>query len=90
MKALLVLAIPTTILLFLLFGLLKLAGFFRNPSDGDIPLIFMVLILAFVSGFFAAIILVLQIAALFLLRLVPWPGPELKVEEPKHLAGIFE
>jgi hypothetical protein len=50
----------------------------------------MVLILTFVSGFFAAIIVVLQIAALCLLRFVPWPGPELKVEEPRHLAGIFD
>ena len=89
-KLVVLLGLPTAIMIFLLFLALALAGFFRRPPDNDVPLAFMALILALLSGFLAGIVVVFQIVGLVLLRLLPWRGPELKVEEPRNLSGIFE
>lgn len=86
-KMILVLALPTAALLFILFLVLQIVGAGLIQSDEPVVI---VLASAMMAAFFAAAGSALQIAALGLLRLVPWRGPELKVEEPKHLAGIFE
>jgi hypothetical protein len=42
------------------------------------------------SFIFAAAIALLQVAALALLRLLPWRGPALKVERDDRLVQVFE
>jgi type IV secretory pathway VirB2 component (pilin) len=89
-KLILLLAIPTGAMIFLLFLMLALAGLFSNRAQDDAPFLMIAVILAVFSGIFAIAIAVIQIAALGLLRFLPWRGPEMKVEEPRNLSGIFE
>jgi hypothetical protein len=89
-KLVLLLALPTGAMIFILFLAMALAGFFNNRPQDDAPFWMIVPILAVFSGICAAMVAITQIAALGLLRLLPWRGPELKVEEPRNLSGIFE
>ena len=92
-KAALALAVGTSGAIFMVLMLLNLGGapIGGRPEEGA-PFVIVVLTLILTSGGLAAIIAILQIAGIFLLHLLPWRGPELKVEdpEPAHLAGIFE
>lgn len=45
---------------------------------------------ALVALMFAMIIAAIQIAALGLVRILPWQGPSLKVEGGDHLRRVFE
>jgi ABC-type Fe3+-siderophore transport system permease subunit len=87
-KLVLLLALPTGAMIFFLLLALALTGFFddRTPT----PPIIVVLTCVLICLVFTAVVAILQIAALGLLRLLPWRGPELKVEEPRNLSGIFE
>jgi hypothetical protein len=42
------------------------------------------------SVLFAGVIAIIQIAALALLRLLPWRGPRLNVDEDRQAARVFE
>lgn len=88
MKILLALTGPTGLLLFALFAALSIAGApVGGSNEGDLLSDFAV------AAVFAAAILLLQIAALAMLRFLPWPGPRLTIEgraEEDRLRDVFE
>jgi hypothetical protein len=89
-KIVLALAAPTTIILYGLLVLLELGGLLGRTPD-DISFGVMLLAIALVGAVLGATLAAIQVAALGLLRLVPWQGPALEIEEPRSdLAGIFE
>jgi len=73
----------TALIIFALMLALQLAD---APVGGyeSIPM------LAAVALIFALLIAAMQIAALGLIRLLPWQGPSLKVEDGDHLRRVFE
>lgn len=84
----LALAVPTALLIALLFLLFWLAG---EPIGGADDTDFLSDFLAAI--FFAAAIALVQLAALALLRLLPWPNPRLRIEEgadEDRLRQVFE
>src|SRR3954447_14074268 len=88
-KIVLTLAAPTTAILYGLFVVLALGGFFDKQEDISFGI--MLVALALVSAMLGAALAAIQVAALGLLRLMPWQGPSLEIEEPRtDLAGIFE
>ena len=81
------LAGPACLIIFLIFLAMSAAGA-PIGGDDDGPLSDLT-----VAAIFAAGIALLQIAALGLLRLLPWPGPRLKIEgqaEEDRLRNVFE
>lgn len=74
------LALFTALVIFALPMARQLAGLDYDP----------VLLRVVVALVFALMIAIMQIAALGLLRLVPWQGPSLKVEGGDHLRQVFE
>lgn len=89
-KIVLFLALPTTAILFALLILFDLGGAFRHPPDVDYAVVLMAL--AVVGAIFGLGIAMIQVAGLVILRLLPWRGPALEIEEVRDpgLAGIFE
>jgi hypothetical protein len=86
-KIVLAVAFPTFILIFAFFLALSLAGIPLSRSGRE-PGVF---VLALASLIFAAAILLLQIAALALIRLVRWPGPRLRIDtDGEDLRRVFE
>lgn len=84
----LALAVPTALLLALLFLLLWLAGDPVGGADELNPFTDL-----FVGVFVAAAIALVQLAAIALLRLLRWPDPRLKIEgeaEEDRLRRVFE
>src|SRR6185503_19652963 len=88
-KLVVLLALPTAVMLFLLVLALAATGLFDDGRNA-VPTVVVVLTSALISGVIAGLVVVFQIVTLVLLRLLPWRGPELKVEEPRNLSGIFE
>lgn len=87
-KIVLALAVSTAFVLALLFLLLWLGGAPVGGADELNP--FSDIVVALI---FAAAIALVQLAALALLRLLPWPGPRLEIEgeaEEDRLRRVFE
>ena len=84
----LALAVPTALLIALVFLLFWLAGApVGGPDDTGFMSDFLVAI------FLAAGIALFQIAALAVLRMLPWPNPQLKVDgeaDEDRLKRVFE
>jgi hypothetical protein len=89
-KTILVVALPTAAVFCVLLLLLELAGVPVAGRANGAALLTIVLAFALTSLILAYVIALFQIAGLALLRLLPWRGPELKIEEPRHLGTIFE
>lgn len=88
LKIVLALAVPTAFILSLLFLLLWLASAPVGGADELNPLSDVL-----VALIFAAAIALIQVAALALLRLLPWPDPRLKIEvesQEDRLKRVFE
>lgn len=87
-KIVLALAVPTALLFFLLFLLLWLAGEPIGGADDSSPISdFMV------AAIFAAAMAIVQLAALALLRVLPWPNPQLEIDraaDEDRLRRVFE
>ncbi|HYW14729.1 MAG TPA: hypothetical protein VE891_01055 [Allosphingosinicella sp.] len=82
-KLLLALVPFTALVVFEAMLALQLAGSSVGDEEGIAMLIAVALI-------FAVMIAALQVAALAILRLLPWQGPSLRVEADDHLRRIFE
>jgi hypothetical protein len=82
-RLVLALAAFTALVIFLLMLAFQLAG----APIGDVESIPM---LAAIALIFAVMIAAIQVAALGLLRLLPWQGPSLKVEGGDDLRRVFE
>lgn len=82
----LVLALFTALALFALMLAFQLAGAPIGSDGGDdsVPM------LAAVALILALMITAIQIAALGVIRLLPWQGPSLNVDEHDHLRHVFE
>ncbi|HEX8309236.1 MAG TPA: hypothetical protein VF645_12545 [Allosphingosinicella sp.] len=87
-RLLLALALPTALVIFALFVALSLAGIEVTRSGRD-PGAFVYFLAALIL---AGMILLPQLAALLLLRLIPWRGPRLKIGagEDDALERVFE
>jgi hypothetical protein len=87
-KVLAVLAVPTAALIFGLFLGLRVAGLPMTRSGLD-PGLFVSFLVALIL---AAIMLAFQLAALLVLRLLPWRGPRLHIrsEDGDSLRRVFE
>jgi hypothetical protein len=88
-KIVLALALPTSVVIFASFFILSLAGIPLSRSGRD-PGTF---VLVLVALFLGAAILLCQLAALALLRLLPWRGPRLEIEigrDEEELRRVFE
>jgi len=87
-RLLLALAPPTAFAIFALLFSLSLAGIPMTRSGRD-PGLFVHFLAALI---FAALILAFQLAALLLLRILPWRGPRLnlEVEDGDALQRVFE
>ena len=87
-RLMLTLAVPTASLIFGLFLALSIAGIQVTRSGLD-PGPFVYLLSALIL---TAAMLLFQLAALLLLRLLPWRGPRLKIEtkEDDSLRRVFE
>ena len=83
MKLLALLGLLTAIGIFALLLGLQLAGEPLGDYE-SVPL------LAAVAAFLALAVAAIQIAALGILRLLPWEGPSLKVEGGDPLRRVFE
>ncbi len=78
---------PTCALIFALFFALSLAGIPVGRSGIDRG----PFVLLLVALFLATAILLFQVAALALLRLLRWPGPRLEIEsDEEDLRRVFE
>ena len=89
-KIVFALAVPTSAILFGLFILLDLAGYFRRPEGAGYGVVLTAL--AAVCALVAAALAAIQVAGLLLLRLIAWPNPALDMDEPRdpNLVEIFE
>ncbi|HEX6374956.1 MAG TPA: hypothetical protein VFZ91_04470 [Allosphingosinicella sp.] len=89
-KAVLAVGLATAAVIFILFLGLQVAGLFAGGGGDAEPVPVVMIGLAFASLVLAAFVALLQVAALCLLRLVPWRGPSLKVRQEVDLARVFE
>lgn len=85
-KLLLVLALPTALVIFALLLAFQLAGAPISSSGRY----YSAPILAVVGLILALTTAAIQVAALGLIRLIPWRGPSLKIEGDDHLTRVFE
>ncbi len=85
-KLVFVLAPFTALIIFALLWAFQLAEapLSRSGRYNSVPM------LATVALILALIVAAMQIAALGLIRLLPWQGPSLKVEGGDHLRRVFE
>ena len=84
----LALAVPTALLFSLLFLLLWLAGNPVGGDDGSSPFSDVM-----AATILAAALALVQLAALALLRVLPWPNPRLRIDwqaEEERLRQVFE
>ena len=87
-RLILALALPTASVIFTLLFALSLAGVRLSRSGRDSGLLVYLLVALIMAG----LVLFFQLAALLLLRLLPWRGPRLEIEtrEGDALRRVFE
>lgn len=90
MKAIATIAGFTALVIFALVVVLDLTGIRLARQAPPLPHPVALIALLFSSFIFAAANALFQVAALGLLRLLPWRGPALKVERDDRLVQVFE